>query len=127
MMNDENNEKLDQEFPGLFPHGVWCEDGWFGLIHDLAVEITRVAQRDGLEIRAERVQQKYGTLRVYLNTAAPPDIERAIDLAEERSLVTCEATGRPGVLCEDQRGWLKVLSPEVAAERGFRPLLDPNL
>ncbi len=40
--------KLREDFPVLFsqPCGFLCEDRWFGLIHDPAAEITRLADRD---------------------------------------------------------------------------------
>lgn len=122
-MNKENNKRLDDAFPGLFPYGVWCGDGWFDLIRDLAVEISRIARRDGLAVRAERVEEKYGWLRLDLNTQEPPPaIAQAIAVARERSARTCEVTGRPGVLCDNEHGWLKTLAPDVASERGFRPV-----
>ena len=48
-MSPDNVKKLQVEFPVLFPQpcGMDCDDGWFGLIHDLAAEITRLAERDG--------------------------------------------------------------------------------
>ncbi len=119
-MNDENWKRLKDDFPDLLKCGVYCGDGWFELIHDLLTEISRIAERDGLELVTERVAQKYGELRVYLNLE-PPAIRQAIEEAEDKAIVTCEESGRPGVLCENERGWLCTLALDVAAERGYKP------
>ncbi len=127
-MNDENNQKLALEFPGLFPYGVWCGDGWFDIVRDMAVEVTRIAQREGIQVRLTTVEQKYGSLRVVWDSDGQPpdDIQAVIDAARDHSAQRCEETGRPGTLCvNNQSGWYATLAPDVAVAKGFQPADEP--
>lgn len=122
-MSPENIDKLKAEFPVLFqrPCGFWCEDGWFDAIHDLAVELTEIAARDGQEIVASQVKEKFGGLRFYLEHRRPPDMLRVIREAERKSYATCELTGKPGALCVNTFNWYRTLAPDVAERLGYHP------
>ena len=104
-MNDENTQKLFQNFPRLyrveaqdkpdtFMHwGFECGDGWFRLIYDLSSAIEREARKKGIDPashdwpRVRQVKEKFGTLRYYISTPGPDadDINNLI--AEHRNSV----------------------------------------
>ena len=89
-MNEENTQKLYQDFPALYrdaktgvevncmQSGFSCGDGWFSLIHQLSAEIEAEAHRLGLDPasdewpRADQVKEKFGTLRFYVSTPSMP-------------------------------------------------------
>jgi len=53
--------------------------------------------------RAVQVKEKYGTLRFYMNYSIN-EMEDLIQIAEDKSAVTCEVCGEPGEL--RNHGWL---------------------
>ncbi len=121
--------KLREEFPVLFskPCGFWCEDGWFDLIHDLAAEITAIAERDDLTVVAMQVKEKFGGLRFYLEERETPELRQVIDAAERRSFTVCELTGEPGRRCKSKKGFdYRTLSPYMATVLDYEPVPPPS-
>lgn len=100
-------------------------DGWRDLV-ERAVSRIAAAVR-GLSLRSVeivQIKQKFGGIRIYWHARRLPDsvvarIEEAVDLAEARSLTTCEVCGEQGRPWDDH-GWLSTCCERHG--RG-RPLL----
>lgn len=67
------------------PCGVSVRSGWVPLLEDLAKDLADV---QGLQVL--QVKQKFGGLRVYVDSEDPRVFE-AVARVEERALRTCEA------------------------------------
>jgi hypothetical protein len=109
-MNHERRDKIIKEHPHLFaypPARVFeCSDGWLDIIEDLAnkLEPLIVKWKEKNEVDelcigpcASQIKEKYGTLRFYMLTDTD-EMEKLIDEAEDRSSITCEKCGKPGIL-----------------------------
>lgn len=103
--------------------GFSCGDGWFQILFDLSEEVdailkkldadagfseatlaTKEPRRPATEAFAVvQVKEKFGTLRYYVN-GTTDEISAAVRRAENRSSVTCEDCGDPGVL--RGKGWV---------------------
>jgi hypothetical protein len=118
-MNKENKERLFRDFPRLFrapdcsedisivrDWGFECGDGWYELIYQLCSDIEDAAADAGVDKestewpRTMKVKEKFGALTFYLSTteSARNSIRALITAASEKSLITCERCGAPGVL-----------------------------
>jgi len=89
--------------------GFECGDGWYKIIWELFERLEPLVAESEAEGPFEvlQVKQKMGGLRVHLsrNNAA---IKEAIQVAQERSVITCELCGEPGFLdCEND--WYQTL------------------
>jgi hypothetical protein len=112
-MNDLE-KTLRRDFAPWFDElawGVQCGVGWSTIILDCTAEIAAALGGPEAEsrFRVVQIKEKYGTLRYYLRSRPARHaaaINRAIDRAEERSAVTCEVCGAPGVLRETATGIL---------------------
>jgi ketosteroid isomerase-like protein len=100
-------------------------DGWRDLV-ERAVSRIALAVRELSPHAVEIVQikQKFGGIRIYWHARRIPDavasrIEEAVDVAEARSLTTCEVCGEEGKPWHDH-GWLSTCCERHG--RG-RPLL----
>lgn len=114
-MNKEHEDYFIKTYPSLFPPEdirtdpmqscmCWrmeCGDGWFNLLDKLFKKIVAT----GFDVTLAQVKEKFGTLRVYLNSF-PEGIDVLINEAEAESEVTCEVCGSPGKLYTD--GWYTV-------------------
>lgn len=100
---------------------IAIDEGWYKLVLDCHNEIVRIDP----EYRIFQIKEKFGVLRYYFELSesywqTPKD--QRIDLTpviaryEAISRVTCEATGRPGVLMQSPNGWFKTLNPRWAAQ-----------
>ena len=73
-MNEANTNKLNADFPRLFPRPFYfeCGDGWFNLIYTTCADIEQESERLGLtEADWPEVMQcstKYGTVRFYIHS-----------------------------------------------------------
>ena len=98
---------FNQEFNGRVtaPGFPTCGDGWRDLVE---TAIGRIATADAAapagSLQIGQIKEKFGTLRLYLDThkalpeATSAAIDEAISLAEARSACTCEQCGQPGRL-----------------------------
>lgn len=112
-MNDQNFDKLKQDFPLLYAHLSWieCGDGWFDLIYDLSGQLELLIQKYREEIDcaedyypfAEQVKEKYGELRFYMSTESDK-MSRLIETATKRSMEICEVCGKTGKFIVE--GWM---------------------
>lgn len=74
-MNEALQGRLFNRFPGLFknfinlPEGVtnsiYCRDGWFNIIFDMAFHMHGLAECNGLHFEFTQIKEKLGTLRIY--------------------------------------------------------------
>ena len=88
--------------------GVAVGDGWFDIVDELATEIEQACATAGNPLpKVLQVKEKLGTLRFYVRNASD-EVRAMIELAVERSAVTCEDCGAPGRL-RRSRGWMRTL------------------
>jgi hypothetical protein len=114
-MRDDLDEALCRDFPNTFRdrHGrsevtsmCWGfpGDGWEPLIRRAAAKIEaallKLPPRLRAKLTSSQVKEKFGTLRWHMTQSrhVVAEIDRAIDEAEQQSVVTCEGCGAPGTL-----------------------------
>jgi hypothetical protein len=100
-MNKVNTERLNASFPKLFQSrtSFGCRNGWFDLIYQLCVDITKECERLGLAEadwpKVAYVKEKFGCLRFIVRT----DIDAIDELTKQamnKSMTVCEVCGIPG-------------------------------
>ncbi len=102
LFRHESNDRVTS--PGYPSVG----DGWRNLVETAIGRIAgAVAKVPAGSVKIGQVKQKYGTLRLYLDTykglpeATCAAIDEAIRLAEARSACTCEQCGEQGRLYDE--------------------------
>lgn len=78
--------------------GFECQDGWYNLLEPVIKYIAEYnLQHPEDTIIISQIKEKYGTLRFYTwgNTE---ELDKLITEAENKSEVTCETCGAPGIL-----------------------------
>ena len=123
-MRSDLDAALVRDFPNLYRdrHGDtrktrMCDgfpgDGWEPLIRRMSERIEPFCA--GTDLCAVQVKEKFGGLRVYLESSRPiPDeVEAAVDAAALESQRTCEECCAPGI----PRGvvWILTLCADCAA------------
>jgi len=115
-MNNENTQKLWNDFPTLYkgkdkpitesliPFGFECGDGWFNLIYELSEKITKLDPN----CEAVQVKEKFGGLRFYTNGNID-EVDSLIDEYEETSYHTCEECGDTTTAKERGGYWIRTL------------------
>ena len=120
-MRDESwQTRLMARHAGLFERSVQgrrvrsgfpaVEEGWRDLVETAVARIAAaLAPSFTGAVTITEIKEKFGTLRIYTQSAwLPPGprakIEEAIDLAEARSACSCETCGAVGRL-HDDHGW----------------------
>jgi hypothetical protein len=73
--------------------GIECSDGWYDIIADLVLNISKVDLEK--RIKVYQIKEKFGSLRFYTNCEYDDKITKLIVEAENKSAVTCEACGKP--------------------------------
>ena len=106
-----------------FPN--WTPIGWLGLIVNLIEAIDREMTRfPDVHMNISQMKEKFGGLRFYyqLSENAPNELRDAIEAldieAEDRSWLTCQTCGEPGLL-RNHMGLL-VTACDSHAPRGSR-------
>jgi len=116
MTNDED-QALCQKYPKIFKNrngsiketcmawGFECGSGWFDIIDILCHEIQQHVdwksknlsdeEIDNLQVVADQVKEKFGTLRFYYS-GGDDVIEGMVSMAESMTHRTCEDCGCPG-------------------------------
>jgi len=80
-------------------------DGWLPILRRLGTDMAYSAP----SVRAIRVKEKLGGLRVYFDAQSETDrkiTREAVGIAERESYKTCEVCGKPGEI-KSENGWLK--------------------
>lgn len=144
-MKEELEKKLVEKFPVIFRNycgdftktcmhwGVETGDGWFDLLEkgvSALQHLCDLCRKDGrtVEIVADQIKEKFGTLRFYYSIYGANDTETRIihsivDSMERESEVTCENNGTRGELCVKNM-WYKTLSYEEARKNEFIPIKE---
>lgn len=128
-MNVELDKVLCEKYPKIFKNrngsvmetcmawGFECDDGWFDVIDILCHEIqnhidwkskniTDEEEKESLQVVADQVKEKYGTLRFYYH-GGDDVIEGLVTMAESMTHRVCEGCGCPGETRSG--GWIKTL------------------
>ena len=96
--------------------------GWYLLMSKLFDDLAKLIRPTGQRLQIRQIKEKFGTLRFYwwgpFDDQTSTRISEAIELAEFRSEVTCEACGRPGRLM-NTHGWMAT-SCEMHSKPGGR-------
>jgi hypothetical protein len=109
--------QLTQTFPRLFAHGdgvypFQCGGGWYRLIYDLASQLATQEPPEA-DVHVNQVKEKFGGLRFYTRSVLSTAGQQAIEEAEARSFMICEACGAPGTL-QSREGWFRTRCPAHA-------------
>ena len=108
--------KLVDKFVPSYYKSVDVDEGWYQIVVDCDNLLTEIDP----DYQIAQIKQKFGGLRYYVQ---PSDVNNgelyvkmnAVVLAYEKiASITCEATGKPGVLMKSKGGWVKTLDPEYA-------------
>lgn len=123
-------------------NNVWCDLA----VPDPETKAICDRLPDGLvEFQFDQIKEKFGGLRLYYHTKTKeydilPDKEKFLETTYQRKMeglhntiggiiamaeamagITCEISGNPGELhTHSTSGWMKTLSPAVAAAEGFQ-------
>ena len=109
-------EALKNKFLPNYYKSVDVDEGWYQIVVDCDNLLTEIDP----DYQIAQIKQKFGGLRYYFQ---PSDVNNgelyvkmnAVVLAYEKiASMTCEATGKPGVLMKSKGGWVKTLDPEYA-------------
>ena len=109
-------EALKNKFLPNYYKSVDVDEGWYQIVVDCDNLLTEIDP----DYQIAQIKQKFGGLRYYFQ---PSDVNNgelyvkmnAVVLAYEKiASITCEATGKPGVLMKSKGGWVKTLDPEYA-------------
>lgn len=99
--------------PGYGQH-ISVDEGWYQIIVDCDEELTQIDPH----YQITQIKEKFGGLRYYFHPSQSDTskaMQEVIAKYEAIAYVTCEATGKPGVLMKSIGGWRKTLNPEYAA------------
>lgn len=127
-MKEDLDKALCEKYPKIFKNrdgsvmetcmawGFECGDGWFDIIDILCHEIQNHVDwkskdlseedRESLQVVAEQVKEKFGTLRFYFS-GGDETTEGMISMAESMSHRLCEDCGCPGE--QTKTRWIRTL------------------
>jgi hypothetical protein len=91
--NIEIRDRIAKKFANGWPRFVDVGDGWLSIVDELDKQLEAL----GIEYSYAQIKQKFGGIRIYVNTL-DPRANSLIRIAEEKALVTCEICGKPGRL-----------------------------
>jgi hypothetical protein len=103
-------EAHSQLFEGIHPCNYGCGEGWRPILEELCAKIEVLDPT----VRIAQIKEKFGDLRLYIDGGSE-EVYDLIREAEERSSVTCEYCGAPGI--KDYTRWIKTLCPACMAKR----------
>lgn len=117
----EIEQSLYAQYPRLFRHreskgspmcfGCECGEGWLEIIK----AVCRLIDGRDSDPAFTQIKEKWGTLRIYHDSADDPFVDGVIRMAEEMSSHTCERCGHPGR--GRGGGWLVTLCDSCDAKR----------
>ena len=110
-MSPELDKLLCNRYPAIFAKrhrpmtgssmhwGFTCGVGWFDLIGELCEKLQAASDAGEMpQPVAEQVKQKLGELRFFVSSPSSFLARALIEAVRERSALTCETCGEPGVL-----------------------------
>ena len=119
-MRQDLEDQLVKDFPNLYRNygkspqescmafGCECGDGWFRLIYNTSEKleqmILELPEKDRSAYGAAQIKQKFGELRIYLDSCTDEMFDVTMNAGEESKTI-CEQCGKPGKLREIGR-WL---------------------
>jgi hypothetical protein len=141
-MKKELELKLVEKYPAILQDyngdemktcmhwGMECDDGWYALLDNLLQKLDYISNHSDVQVIADQIKEKFGTLRFYYSTVAKTDsnlnvivckiVDDIVSIAERQSAHICENTGKDGTLC-GRNGWLRTLCKEEADKDGYKP------
>lgn len=99
--------------------------GWTPILVALHIDLVALDP----DYQVGQLKEKFGSLRVYLDSDFTPEVEQAIEAATTLSTQTCEVCGRPGSIRHISRFWIKAVCDgcegvEAAANQARRQELQ---
>lgn len=96
------------EFLTTVPCGVTCGDGWALILDRMFADFREIGGR----IEVGQIKEKFGVLRVYIDTAQfnMEQVQARVAQAERESDSVCENCGNPGK--KRDGGWIRTLCDE---------------
>ncbi len=85
--------------------GFEITNGWYGILHHAFSQMQLRIKDHQAIVRVRQVKEKYGTLRLYIQTN-DNECNRIADQAEDKSETACEICGAKGEL--NSSGWWQV-------------------
>jgi len=144
-MDKKLQDKLMDSFPLLYAgknepsryclthFGFECFSGWYDILYDLSASLELLIQDwirahpsgEKAHPRAHQVKEKFGSLRFYMSFSTE-EMFSAISEAEEKSIITCEACGKPGSM--RKTGWVYTFCDECfeKTKTGWKPYMDED-
>jgi hypothetical protein len=106
--------------------GMECNDGWYELLDETMHKIQYMCDITHVQLIAEQIKEKFGTLRFYYRVETYTDtinriFSAIIQDAEKQSAHICENTGKAGYKCQSTQGYIKILSKEEADKVNYAP------
>ena len=107
-------EALKDKFLPKYSKSIEVDEGWYQIIVDCDNVLTQIDP----DYQIAQIKQKFGGLRYYFEPSDSNDDGLYIKMNsivlsyEAIAAVTCEATGKPGVLMKSLSGWYKTLNPQ---------------
>ena len=111
-------EALKNKFLVLnYYKSVDVDEGWYQIVIHCDADLSAIDPN----YKIVQIKQKFGRLCYYFKTSNPDDFELFAKMSsivlkyEAIAAVTCEATGKSGVLMKSKSGWYRTLNPGYAA------------
>lgn len=109
-------KELLNKFPLSYYKSVDVDEGWYQIVVDCDKELSNLDP----DYSIFQIKQKFGGLRYYFEPSDVYDgnlfaqMNLIVSKYESIAAVTCEATGKSGVLMKSRGAWYKTLNPEYA-------------
>lgn len=72
---------------------LYIKEGWFNLVHELCLDISKFNLPESFEVR--QIKEKFGGLRFYYYPFVD-GVEKLVSIAESKSFKICEVCGESG-------------------------------
>ena len=95
--------------------GIATGSGWYDIIDKLCGEIQAYCDKNGCQIEATQVKEKFGLLRFYTNVSND-DVDAMIERAEVQSSKTCESCGTTKGVKLRGTGWKNTLCDKCGSK-----------
>jgi DNA-directed RNA polymerase subunit RPC12/RpoP len=136
-MSPEKTKALQDKYPKIFgtsdpsepytTYGIECGDGWYDLLdvlcrniqHHVDWKIERIPEeeREGFQVVATQIKQKFSTLRFYYN-GGDDYTSGLIQMAESMSGKICEDCGDKATV--KTKGWITNICNSCHIKRFFK-------
>jgi len=115
-MNDLQTavETLKEKIVPEYWKSIDIDEGWYQLVIDCDRELTKIDPN----YQITQIKQKFGGLRYYFQPSLPNTYNAMAEVVkkyETIAAVTCESTGKTGVLMRSKSGWYRTLNIEYAS------------